>query len=129
MSYRCAISVPKARAAFQAVCAKAYSHKYYHIAEEQEKFVPEEVVINDSNSIDDSMEVVIDSSIIDASMNLDETTTNVSTTHSRWKIKVTKTTNNKYALPSTCSVGDFWHLKACHQKIAANKTLLRYTED
>lgn len=66
-----------------------------HITKKQEIFESEEVVINDSNIIDDSMEVVIDSSNIDESMNLHETTTNDSTTHSRWKIKVTKTTNNR----------------------------------
>ena len=35
----------------------------------------------------------------------------------------------KYVVPSTCSVGDFRHLKACHQEIAATKPLIRSTED
>lgn len=50
-SYRFPSSVRKARVDFQAVCDKAYGQKYYLTAQEQEKFEPEDVVINDSNII------------------------------------------------------------------------------
>lgn len=40
VSYRTALSVPMARVAFQAVCEKAYGHRYYLTPEEQLKFEP-----------------------------------------------------------------------------------------
>ena len=40
VSYRCAVSIPKARIALQTVCDKMYGHKYYLTPEEQEQFEP-----------------------------------------------------------------------------------------
>ena len=40
VSYRCAVSIPKACIALQTVCDKMYGHKYYLTPEEQEQFEP-----------------------------------------------------------------------------------------
>ena len=40
ISYRCAISIEKARIAYQVVCLISYGHRYYLTPEEQNKFEP-----------------------------------------------------------------------------------------
>ena len=40
VSYRCAVSIPKAAIVLQTVCDKMYGHKYYLTPQEQEQFEP-----------------------------------------------------------------------------------------
>ena len=93
VSYRCAVSIPKARIAFQTVCDKMYGHRYYLTSEEQEEFEPSVTLINNEQRKSKKPRTADD--------------------YARYK----------NVLPSPRMVAEYKHNKALHQEIAAAKAL------
>ena len=104
ISYRTAVSVPKARVAFQTVCQKFYGHRYYLTTDEQKKYEPRLEPIPESDDEADSEPV-------------------------NKKPKTAKDYEAyRYVLPGPKSVGDYKHLKALQQEISAAQALTSLEE-
>lgn len=94
-SVRCAISIPKARVAYQAIMEKRFGHRYYISAEEQRKFEP-------------LLSVIV------------EEEEPPQTKHVKSKDDYAA---YKYVLPSNKVVASCKHEKALHQEIIAGNAL------
>ena len=99
ISYKTAVSIPKARVAFQTVCQKFYGHRYYLNKDEQKQYEPNLQPIMECDTEEDS-----------------EPNNKRPRTAKDYEAY-------RYVLPSPNSVGDFKHLKALQQEIAAGKAL------
>ena len=97
VSYRTALSVPKARVALQAVCEKLYGHKYYLSVEEKEKFEPTLPTILEVTPLEHKSK--------------------------KPRTKEDYKTNYSMVLPSAKVISEYKHDKALHQEISAAKAL------
>ena len=94
VSIRCAISIPKARMAYQAVMEKRYGHRYYLSSDEQRKFEPVlESISEEEPQLPKQIRRKEDYSIY------------------------------RYVLPSKKVIGCYKHDKSLHQEIVAGKAL------
>ena len=109
VSYRAAVSIPKARVAVQATCEKLYKHKYYLSAEEQQKSEPLAVI----EEVDESINLG-DDSVKD---------TDIEPECKKIRSKDEYAKHYKYVLPSRRVVSDYKHKKALQQEIAAANAL------
>ena len=94
-SVRCAISIPKARVAYQAIMEKRYGHRHYISAEEQRKFEPNLVDIEEEEEPQQPKRV----------RSKDD--------YAAYKV----------VLPSEKVVGTFKHDQSLHQEITAGEAL------
>ena len=94
-SVRSAISIPKARIAYQAIMEKRYGHRYYLSAAEQKRFEPQLQVIDEEDEPPHPKRV---------------------RTKEEYEAY-------KYVLPSEKVVGTFKHDKSLHQEIMAGEAL------
>ena len=117
VSYRAAISVPKARVAVQATCENFYNYRYYLSSGEQQKFEPLAVIEE------------LDETITSIDENDDSLNTTSEPPNKKARSKNAYIQNYKYVLPSRRVVADFKHKKALQQEIAAAKALCNKKAD
>ena len=98
-SVRSAISIPKARVAYQAIMEKAFGHRYDLSAEEQKKFEPSLQPINEDHE------------------------EHLETPESKQIRSKEDYESYKYVLPSERVLGVFKHDKSLHQEIVAGEAL------
>ena len=104
-SVRGAISIPKARVAYQAIMEKGFGFHYYLSADEQEKFEPH------LNSIEE-----------EEPMELEEAESDLQKKSNRVRSKE-EYERYKYVLPHERVLGSYKHDKSLHQEIMAGEAL------
>ena len=108
VSYRCAISIPKARIAFQTVAYKGYGHRYYLTPDEQQKFEP-------------SLASIIEAEEESNDAEMKEPPSKMPRTAEDYE-------NYKNVIPSTKVCGDYKHEKALKQEVIGGRALANLEE-